>query len=221
MGAGQLPNTKRVVIIGGTGNGMVTAQVVMDMQRNGADITVYGFLNDHLSPGDTSLGWPVLGSPDAWQQLPDDVGFVFALLTVNKMEERVERLTDLDIPQERLVTLVHPTAILGFDSQIGAGTVICSHVTVQPKAKLGRNLVVRAGANIGHDVTIADYVDIGPNVTVCGYAAIARGTQVAANAVIKDGLSVGEFAVVGAGTVLLRDADQRSTWMGNPARRVS
>ncbi|ARD23260.1 NeuD/PglB/VioB family sugar acetyltransferase [Shewanella japonica] len=212
---------KRIVIIGGAGNGAVLAQIILDMQRAGDDIELAGFLNDHHSTDELLFHWTVLGKPSQWRDLDQDVLFVFALLSVGKMRERADLLKSLGIPSKRMATLIHPSAMIGFDSQIGAGSVICSNVSIQPQVKIGSNVLVRAGANVGHDVQISDYVDIGPNVCLCGYASVQEGVHVAANAVVRDGLNLGAFSVIGAGSALLKDAGEGTTWLGNPARRVS
>lgn len=213
-------NKQRIVIIGGAGNGMVFAQVILDMQKSGQPIILEGFLNDHHDCGEMLGKWPVLGKPADWKELDDDVHFVFALLTVGKMQERAELLHSLAIPQNRMATLVHPSAMIGFDTHIGKGSVICSHASVQPGASIGDNTIVRAGANVGHDVILGDCIDIGPNVTLCGFSSVKNGAHVAANSVVRDSISVGEYAVVGAGSVILKDVDESTTWLGNPARRV-
>ncbi|WP_337881104.1 acetyltransferase [Rheinheimera sp.] len=215
-----MSKTRRIVIIGGHGNGMVLAQIICDMRRSGADIELFGFLNDHLNPGELLWDWPVLGKSTDWQTLPADVEFCFALLTVGKMLERTKLLKSLSIPADRMATLIHPTAVLGFNTSVGKGSVLCSYTSVQPGVRIGDNTLIRAGANLGHDVEIGNYVDIGPNVTLCGYCKIRDGSHIAANTVVRDGLEVGEFCTLGAGAVMLREAPPYSTWLGNPARRV-
>lgn len=212
---------QRVVIIGGKGNGMVIAQIILDLQATGNDIELLGFLNDDTNESSIGERWPILGKPVAWQNLDDDVHFVYGLLSVGKMRQRIELLNSLNIPLSRLASLIHPTSVIGFNSEIKPGSVICSHVSIQPNVKIGANCIVRSGANIGHDVTLDGCVDIGPNVSVCGYTKIQQGCHIAANAVVRDNLTVANYSVLGAGAVLLRDTQQNSTWLGNPARRIS
>ena len=216
----NMSTKQRVVIIGGIGNGMVAAQVIADMAKAGAPIMLAGFLNDHLAKGEQLGHWPVLGAPAQWQNLDTDISFCFALLSVGKMRQRADMLKALQIPPQRLATLIHPSAVIGFDSQIEPGCIVCSHTTIQPGARIGLNTIIRAGANLGHDSQIGAYVDIGPNVSICGYAKIAEGTHVAPNAVVRDSIQVGSYSTISAGAVILRDVPTDSTWIGNPARRV-
>lgn len=215
-----MSKSKQIVIIGGTGNGLVIAQIILDLQQQGENIQLVGFLNDHLPSNSYLYDWPVLGKPASWQDLNEDYLFCFALLSVGKMEQRIAKMKSLHIPMQRLAKLIHPTAMIGLNADIGAGSVICSHVSVQPNTRVGQNTIVRAGANLGHDTKVADYVDIGPNACLCGYASIQQGTHIAANTVVQDNRTVGELCTIGAGAALFRDAPSHSTWLGNPARRV-
>lgn len=211
---------KKVAIVGGRGNGLVVAQVIEDMAKAGNSIAVAGFLNDHEPIGSLIGEYEVIGRPREWKNLESDIQIVFALLSVGKMEERSNLLSALAVPEDRLATLVHPTALLGFGASIGKGSVICSYVTCQPGSSVGNNSIVRAGANLGHDTKVADFVDIGPNCTLCGYSVVAKGAHVAPNSVVRDSVSVGEFGVLSAGSVALKNIEPRTVWMGNPARRV-
>ena len=105
---------KKVVIIGGGGNGLVVAQIVLDLIKTGESIELVGFLNDNIPVGEYIERWPVLGAPHEWESLDGDVSFVYALLSVGKMKVRAEKFKQLNIPQNRMSTVVHPSASIGF-----------------------------------------------------------------------------------------------------------
>lgn len=216
-----MKDSQRVVILGGTGNGLVFSQIIKDIFKSGGKYELMGFLNDDVEKGALIEDTPVLGKTTDWQSLDQDIQFVFAILSVGKMKERSNYLLSLNIPKNRMATLIHPTAVVSEKSHIEEGCVIFSHVTIQPKCRIGANSIVRAGANLGHDVTVQDYVDIGPNSTLCGYAKIENYCHVAANSVVRDSITVRAGTTVGAGSVILKDTDEDSTWLGNPSRRVS
>lgn len=209
-----------VVILGGQGDGLVAAQVILDMQRSGVDISLLGFLNDYHEVNATIGGYRVLGLTSDWIKLPSNVHFHFSLLSVGKMPERVNLIESLSIPPERLVSLVHPTAQVADDAKIGRGCLITSYAVLQPGSRLGGCCSVRAGANVGHDVVVEDFVYIGPNSTMCGYSKLLKGSYAAPNSVLRDSCVMGEFSVLGAGSVAFKDMPRSTTFIGNPARRV-
>ena len=210
----------QVVIFGGGGDGLVAAQVIRDLRRSGQKIELMGFLNDHAARGEAIGQYPVLGKTTDWPELPKEVLFHCCLLSVGKMRQRADLIKALAIPEERLVSLIHPTACIADDVIISRGALIASHVTCQPGARIGRLGSIRAGANIGHDVTLDDYVYVGPNATLCGYATVAEGGYVAPNAVVRERLLMGEYSVLAAGSVAFKDIEPNATWIGNPARRA-
>lgn len=209
-----------IVILGGTGNGLVAAQVIKDMQRAGQAVEMLGFLNDHQGQGERIGGYPILGTTREWASLAEDVLFHCSLLGVGNVQARAALFESLEIPEERLATLIHPTTCIADDVVIGRGAMICSFVTCQPGARIGRLGSIRAGANIGHDATLGDYAYVGPNATLCGYATVGKGGYVAPNAVLRDRTEMGEYAVLAAGAVAFKDIEPHSTWIGNPARRA-
>ena len=211
---------KKVVIIGGGGNGLVVAQIVLDLIKAGEPVELVGFLNDNIPVGEYIERWPVLGAPHEWESLDGDVSFVYALLSVGKMKVRADKFKQLNIPQNRLATLVHPSASISFNVQLGCGVVVAANAVLQPGAKIGDNCFIRANANLGHDVTLDNLVDIGPNSTLCGYAHAEEGVQIAPNSVVRDSVRIGTYSTVAAGAAIFKDVAPGATMLGNPAKRI-
>lgn len=210
----------RVLILGGHGDGLVAAQVLRDMQRNGQNIELAGFLNDHTPKGGNIAGIPVLGTIQEWGTFPTDTMFHVALHKVGHMRARVALIESLNLPPDRLASLVHPSAQIADDVEIGAGALIASFVTCQPAVAIGRYATVRAGANLGHNVRLDDFAYVGPNATLCGRANTGKGSHVAPGAIVADGITLSDFALLGAGGVAFRPLGKDEVWMGNPARKV-
>ena len=211
---------KKVVIIGGGGNGLVVAQIVLDLIKTGEPIELVGFLNDNIPVGEHMECWPVLGAPHEWDRLDGNISFVYALLSVGKMKVRAEKFKHLNIPQSRMATVVHPSASIGFNVKLGSGVVVAANAVLQPGAKVGNNCFIRANANLGHDVALDDLVDIGPNSTLCGYAHVEEGVQIAPNSVVRDSVRIGTYSTVAAGAAIFKDVAPGATMLGNPAKRI-
>jgi acetyltransferase EpsM len=216
----NLMSAKRIVIIGGPGDGVVVAQTVRDLAKAGREVSLFGFLNDRLERGEHVFGAPVLGTLQTWQQLPQDVCFVPALHKVCEMVSRAKLILGLGIPDHRWASVVHPTACVADDISIGCGSFIASHVTIQPGAGVGKFVSVRAGANIGHDALVADFAYIGPNATLSGRARLEEGAHLAPNAAVMDAVVVGKYSVVGLGSAVMKNVEEFSVYLGNPARRL-
>jgi len=211
----------KVVILGGQGDGLVAAQIIEDMSSQGQDIELVGFLNDHEAMGSLIGGYPVLGKTSEWHNLPEEWGYHFSLLSVGKMRERALLIKSFNIPIDRVVSLIHPTALISRTASVGKGTLVAAYAVMQPGSQLGLCCSVRAGANIGHDVSVGDFVYVGPNATLCGYSGVAEGVFLAPNSVLRDRTKMGEYSVLAAASVAYKDVPENSTWIGNPARRIA
>jgi acetyltransferase EpsM len=212
---------KRLVILGGPGDGLVVAEAAHVAQAAGAPYVVSGFLNDQFARGMIIQGVPVLGRFEDWQELSDDHVFVPATQKVQDMPRRVHRLVSLGIPEHRWGSVRHPMSAVASDAVIGIGTFIASGVTIQPAAIIGAFSSIRAGASIGHHAEIGEHAYVGPNATMCGRTRLLEGAHLGPNAVILDRKCVGRYAVVGIGSAVTKDVRDYSVVMGNPARRVS
>lgn len=81
-------------------------------------------------------------------------------------------------------TLIHPSAYVAKDVELGEGTVVLANAVVQSKAKIGKHVIINAGVCIDHDAVINDFVLVYPNAYVGGGAILEKGVLVNAGAVI-------------------------------------
>lgn len=212
---------KKLVILGGPGDGTVTAEAAVLAARACAAYEVAGFLNDALPRGTIVHGVPVLGRFEDWVELAEDHVFCPAVQKVLQMPHRVHRLDGLGIPRDRWQTVIHPASAVSHDAEIGIGAFVASFVTMQPTSKLGDFASIRAGASIGHHAIIERHAYVGPNATMCGATRLGEGAHLGPNAVILDRKTVGRYAVVGIGGAVTKDVRDFAVVLGNPARRVS
>lgn len=211
----------KVVIMGASGDGLVVAQAIRDIERYDKSMQVIGFLDDGCGAESIVHGLPVLGGLASWSDLDDNILFIPALHKLKKMFMRRKLIDQLGVPEERWVTVIHPTATIADDVMVGHGSFIASNVTIQPGAVVLGFASIRAGANIGHDAIMNGYCYMGPSATLCGGAQIEEGVHVGPNAVIVDGIVVGQYAVVGAGSVATKNITAFDVCFGVPARKVS
>lgn len=200
---------KNLVIVGTGGMGREALAWARDL--HGPD-AVAGFVDDAPTAGHVA-GLPVLGDV-AWliggQQM-----VVVAIGDCRQRANVIEQLGD-----DRCATLVHPTAYLGPDVEIGGGALICPGVTITRDVVIGRGTIVNYGAAIGHDTNVGSACFIGPGATLGGGVVIGDEVWVGIGASVIQGIRIGSGTTVGAGASVVSDLPADVTAVGVPCRPV-
>lgn len=114
--------------------------------------------------------------------------------------------------------VVHKTAFVASDAQMGDGVQIMALSAVCAHARLGRGVIVNTSASVDHDCVLGDGAHVAPGARLCGEVDVGTGAFVGAGAVILPRIHIGADAIVGAGAVVTRDVPIGATVTGNPAR---
>ena len=117
-----------------------------------------------------------------------------------------------------LATLVHPTALIGRDVWIGAGSQVCAYSVITTNVRIGRSAQVNIGCVIGHDARIGDYLTLAQGVHLAGNVTIDDDVTLHTGVSVNRGLRMGAGAVVGSGAVVTSDVEPGTTSVGVPAR---
>lgn len=115
-------------------------------------------------------------------------------------------------------TVVHPSASISTQIDLGLGVYIGPRAIVNAGAIIGDHAIINSGAIIEHDVRIGAQSNIGPGAVIGGGAVIGYQAVIALGALVRDHITVGDGAVVGMGAAAVRSVDAGITVVGVPAR---
>lgn len=115
-------------------------------------------------------------------------------------------------------TLVHPSATMGYDVEVGRGSVICAGVRLTTNIRLGQHVHLNLNVTVGHDTVIGDFVSANPLASISGDCVIEDGVQIGVSGVVLNGLTVGSNSVVGGSACVVRDVPPDVVVKGVPAK---
>ena len=213
---------KKLVILGGHGNGTVVASTVLDINKQAPQWQLLGWLNDFESKPINGL--PVLGKIERTavaELLKDpDVHFFYALISLKMNHRFLSKLTNLGIPRERFATLVHPTAVVSDHAELGYGTCIQPFVSVGPNVTVGDHVQIYAQSLLGHGAILKNYAYVANNACIGAHVVLEEGAYLGTNCSTLESITLGAWSVTGIGSVVIRDVEPYCTVVGNPARII-
>lgn len=119
-----------------------------------------------------------------------------------------------------LVTVIHPSAIVAEDAEIGVGTVVLPGAVIAPHVQLGQNVIINTGASVDHECGLADGVHVCPGAHLAGHVRVGSGAWIGLGAVVLPSVQIGAGSIIGAGSVVLHDIPDRVVAYGNPAKVI-
>jgi sugar O-acyltransferase (sialic acid O-acetyltransferase NeuD family) len=210
---------KKVLILGGKGNGTTVANAIIDANRRGHnEYEFIGYLNDGEEKGSYIEEYPVIDAVKNIKQYFDSYYFINTILRIDGNKDRINMVEGLCIPDDRLATFIHPTAYVAPNVKLYPGVVIMPNVSVSSNTIIGKNSIVMVGATIGHDNEIGDYLHVAAQACVGAYLKIGDGVHIGLNSSIREHITIGNNATIGMGTVLTKNVGENEIWIGNPCR---
>ena len=208
---------KRLIIVGAGGMAREVLNWVVDVQQEGTDWEISGFLDKNSSALDNyDIDLPIVGCPDTYVPSKHEV-FVFGigdpktrLLIGKQMSER----------GAQFIELIHPTACIGKRVERGVGFIACPFVCVTSDVKIGNFVFLNVGSVIGHDSVIGDGCTLAGHAIAAGYTELGVGVFLGSHANVHPGIQVGDFATIGAGSAAIRNVKQNDTVVGVPAKKI-
>jgi len=210
---------QKIVILGGIGNGSVIAAAIKDAYINHSkELELSGYLNDRKEVGSMIEGVPVLGKTKDWKNLPDDILFINTIYRIEGNQERITYYRNLEIPDNRLFTFIHPSAYVAPGVHQSPGCIVMPLVCISSGASLGKGCLIHVGATVGHNSVVGDYCHLAAQSCLGSFVTLKQGVHIGLNATVREHVTLEEYSALGMGSVLLQDTKEKEIWVGNPAR---
>lgn len=116
---------------------------------------------------------------------------------------------------------IRPSAEIPKNTAIlGEGNYIGSFCKLGEDSIIGNFNFINECTILAHDTNIRDYNHLAPNTSMGGNATIGSGNLIGTNAIILPKVKIGNNNKIGAGAVVIKDINNDSVYVGNPAKQI-
>ncbi len=208
---------KKIAIYGAGGLGREIACVIKEINDIKPTWDLIGFFDDGLEKGAVIDYGNILGGISELNKWKDNISIVIGIgnpKVVNKLINNISN-ANVDFPN----IIAPDVKFLDRSSfKIGIGNYINFKGNISCNVSIGNYNTVGALTTLGHDCTIGDFNTIMPSVQICGFVEVGNLNFFGISSTVLQLHKVGNGITLGAGSILMKDADDDLTYFGNPAR---
>jgi sugar O-acyltransferase (sialic acid O-acetyltransferase NeuD family) len=210
--------TKKLVVYG-VGE---TAEIIADYFKHDSNYEVVAFTVDaEYKKEDVLNGIPVVDFGKVTELYPPSEYEMFAAASFGQINRtRTSMYNKGKALGYRFATYVNSKAFVWHNVEIGENTFIFEENVVQYKVKIGNNVILWSGNHIGHQTIIEDNCFISSHVVISGFCVIGSSSFLGVNSSFNDGVKFGKDSIIGNGTIIVRDTEPGSIYVGSPAKRI-
>ena len=202
----------KLLIIGASGHGKVVADIALKMNKWES----ISFLDDNENLK-SSMGIDVIGTTKDVHKFIDSHDVIVGIGNNNTREKIQNMLEKLGAS---IPVLIHPSAIIGNDVEIGIGTVVMAGVVINCCTKIGKGCIINTSATVDHDNIIEDFVHISPGAHLAGTVKVGQGSWLGIGSVVSNNTYITSGCTIGAGAVVVKNIVEPGTYAGVPVRRI-
>ena len=206
------------LIFGASGH----ARAIIDILESQKHCKIAGFVDSTKQVYHTHCGYPVLGAEKDIQNIYSHYSIDRCVIAVGDNYQRcdIEKRLRKTIPNLKLATCVHPSAVIGSSVVIDEGTVIMPNVTVVGGCRIGKGCILNTASSLNHDSVMASWSSLAPCACTGGNVSIGQRTSIGLGTHIIHEVSVGSDTVIGAGSLLLKNIRSSVVAYGRPCHPI-
>lgn len=172
------------------------------------------WLSDKSDDQRQHCGIPVLPFEDIERHYPPESVAMFVAIGYHELNSvRATKCGQAKAKGYRLISYVSPRADHGPWLEVGENCLILDGVGIQPGVRIGNNVSIWNNVLIGHHSVIHDHCWLAAGATLGGLVDLGERSFVGLNATIGGELAIGTDCFLGAGTLVLKCAPDRSVFV--------
>ena len=114
-----------------------------------------------------------------------------------------------------LISYISSKSVFWNDLSIGDNCFILENQTIQPKVKIGNNVMIWSGNHLGHGCEIKSHTYLSSHICISGHTIIGERCFVGVNSTFKDFIKIGDRVFVAMGALVTKDTPSDSVILGS------
>ncbi|CAM8433897.1 WbbJ Acetyltransferase (isoleucine patch superfamily) [Candidatus Methylopumilus universalis] len=200
-------SSKKKLIIFGIGE---LAEIALFYFYSDSDFEVIAFTVDKSYISTSNFkGLPIVPFEDLEEIYPPSEGYhLFIAIGFSLLNEtrKLKYLLAKSLGY-KIASYISSKATILNENKIGEHAFILENNTIQPFAKIGKNVTIWSGNHIGHHSFISDHVFITSHTVISGGVQIEEQCFLGVNCTIRDHIKIGQKSIIGAGSIILKDVE--------------
>jgi sugar O-acyltransferase (sialic acid O-acetyltransferase NeuD family) len=207
---------KHLIIIGAGGMGRTMYDMARESVGYGIEYDIRGFIDDNTFALDNFENYPPLIAPIQGYSPKENEIFICSI----GGQARRKCIEEIISKGGDFLTMIHSTARIGTNVQIGEGSIVGAYTTIGADAKVGKYNLIQSYTVIGHDSIIGDWNRIDTHVTLVGGTIVHNEVDIHTSAMINHNVTIENNSRVAACSFVIRRVKEGTTVMGNPAKKL-
>ncbi len=203
---------KDLIIIGA---GNVGGFLALNQDLFTEDFNIIGFLDDDQNKiGKSFWDIPVLGPVSEINKYQDAS---IAMGISNPLTKK--KILDKIGEKYHFPNFISKNAWISNKVKIGNGVIIYPGVCINHESEIGNFVVINMNCAIGHNSTIQKCSSLAPGVNFAGFTFVESFAEIGIGVSTIQNIRIGEGAVIGGQSILIKDVENYSKYVGVPAIR--
>ncbi len=208
---------KKLAIIGSSD----LAKLVIHQALESGHFSVLGIYDDFSEMGKSIDGIKIIGTlNDVLNDFKDNkFQYLFVAVGYSRMEYR-EKVFNQFKNKIPFANIIHKSCLIDSSVILGKGVFLFPGVILDKGVRLGDNVLLNIGVAIAHDTVVNEHCFLGPRVSIAGFTEIGAKCYIGTNATIIDNLNICSGTIIGAGSVTIKDIQEKGVYVGIPSKKI-
>lgn len=207
-----------IILYGSGGMAREVVELIEDINRVEPRWNILGYIDDIKGNCREVLhGYRILGTGEILKNLTYTTCIVIAISDPAAKESIYEKIKNCNI---RFPVLIHPSARVAKDAQIGEGSIIGIDCIVSTDVHIGRHVFLNMRTVVGHDAEINDFCSCLVNCIIAGGVLIKDCSLLGSGCIIMEKKLIGRHCKVAMGSVVCFDVEDQNVVLSRPSKSM-